>query len=102
MNIRNNGFEILINKTKVTASFLNIPTRFEEKCSKIVKHFDDSPNDEQKLKAEQELKRECYLAIDSIISNFNWRYEQINKGASDFGYLTGNKLFNMKSENMCK
>ncbi|KAL5237727.1 hypothetical protein ACI65C_005137 [Semiaphis heraclei] len=89
MNIRNNRLEISINKAKATASFLNISSQFEEKRSKIIKrHFDDSPNDEPKLKAEQELKRECYLAMDSIISNFSWRYEQMNKVVSDFGFLT--------------
>ncbi|KAL4122359.1 hypothetical protein QTP88_014702 [Uroleucon formosanum] len=73
MNIRNNGLEISINRIKATASFLNIPSQFKEKRSKIIKrHFDDSPNDEPKLNAEQELKREC------------------------------NKLFNMKSEDVLK
>ncbi|XP_016661805.1 uncharacterized protein LOC103310064 [Acyrthosiphon pisum] len=103
MNIRNNGLEISINKAKATASFLNIPSHFEEKRSKIIKRrFDDSPNDEPKLRAEQELNRECYLAMDSIISNFSRRYEQMNKVVSDFGFLTGNKLFNMKSEDVLK
>lgn len=103
MNMRNNVFETAINKEKTTASFLNIPSQFEEKRSKMVKrHLDDLPNDEQKLKADQELKRECNLAIDSIISNFSWRYEQMKKVVSDFGFLTGNKLFNMKSEEVCK
>jgi len=102
MNIINNGLEISINKAKATASFLNIPSQFE-KSSKIIKRrFDDSPNDEPKLRAEQELNRECYLAMDSIISNFSWRYKQMNKVVSDFGFLTGNKLFNMKSEYVLK
>lgn len=100
INIRNNGFNISLNNAKTTAAFLSIPSQFQEKRSKIAKrHFDDSPNDEQTLKAEQELKRECYLAIDSIISNFSWRYEQMN---NDFGFLNGNKLFNMKSEDVLK
>jgi len=101
MNIRNNGLEISINKAKATASFLNIPSQFEEKRSKIIKRrFDDSPNDEPKLRAEQELNKEFYLAMDSIISNFSWRYEQMNKVVSDFRFLTGNKLFNMKSDEL--
>jgi hypothetical protein len=54
------------------------------------------------LKAEQELKKEYYLAINSIISNFSWRYEQMEKVVSNFGFLNGNKLFNMKSEDVCK
>ncbi|KAF0725760.1 zinc finger MYM-type protein 1-like [Aphis craccivora] len=103
INIRNNGFDISMKKAKPTAAFLSIPSQFQEKRSKIAKrHFDDSPNDEHILKAEQELKRECYLAIDSIISNFSWRYEQMNKVVSDFGFLNGNKLFNMKSEDVLK
>lgn len=35
MNIRNNRLGISINKAKATASFLNIPSQFEEKRSKI-------------------------------------------------------------------
>jgi hypothetical protein len=74
MNIRNNVFEFSINKAKEKAKFLNIPSQFEEKRSKIVKrYFDDLPNDERKLKAEQELKRECYLVFDSIVFNFSWK-----------------------------
>lgn len=47
INIRNNGFDISMNKAKATASFLSISSQFQEKRSKIVKrHFDDSPNDE--------------------------------------------------------
>jgi hypothetical protein len=102
MNIRNNVFEFSINKAKEKAKFLNIPSQFEEKHLKIVKrYFDDLPNDERKLKAVQELKRECYLAFDSIVFHFSCRYEQIKKVVSSFGFSNGNKLFNIKSEDIC-
>lgn len=37
-----------------------------------------------------------------MIFNFSWRYGQMEKVVSDFGFLTGNKLFNTKSEDVCK
>lgn len=37
INIRNNGFDISINKAKTTAAFLSIPSQFQEKRSKIVR-----------------------------------------------------------------
>jgi hypothetical protein len=102
MDIRNNLFEFSINKAKEKAKYLNIPSQFEENYSKIVKrYFDDLPNDERKLKAEQELKRECYLAFDSIVFHFSWRYEQLEKVVSSFGFSNRNKLFNIKSEDIC-
>lgn len=47
----------------------------------------------------QQLKGEFYLAIDSIISNFSWRYEQMEILTSDFGLFLE---INKKSEDVCK
>lgn len=101
---RNEMLDDIFAKAKVTLDKIGIKSDFSMKRKhKVRRLFDEKDEDETHLATSKDIFiKECYMVIDTILSQINWRYESFRDVCSDFTFLTGQSLALMSTEEFKK
>lgn len=96
VDFRENQINSCLETARDLSIKLSIDPEFSEKRRRKVKlMFDENrQNDSNPLSADRNFTVGVYCVLDTLIQQFQWRFESLSQVAADFGFLTGFSLQN--------
>ena len=100
--LRETGFEQIFLEAKNLAEIMDIEIGFPETRKRKVKkiEIDEAPDEGSNMSSEEIFKMQIYNVFDTLLSQLDWRYEQLRTISDDFSFLYGSSLESMSSVNL--